>query len=114
MTPPCEKLTALQNMTPDSKRVDLAKHLREVLEAKRYVSECARIAEYQMSKGRHFLFEAPPTATTYNLPPMKRLLQNPKVFTGITSGCRVGLRHPISGLLLSKRWKFVSSSPEAA
>eukprot|EP00959_Pyramimonas_sp_CCMP1952_P114230 2388349-Pyramimonas_sp.AAC.1 len=84
------------------------------MEDKRYVFECVRIAEYQMSKGRHFLFEAPPTATTYNLRPMERLMQNPKVFTGITSGCRVGLRHPISGLLLSKRWKFVSSSPEAA
>ena len=45
---------------------------------------------------------------------MKRLLRKPTVRVGVTSGCSVGLRHPISGILLSKRWKFVTSSPEIA
>eukprot|EP00959_Pyramimonas_sp_CCMP1952_P342753 7180493-Pyramimonas_sp.AAC.1 len=64
MTPLCEKLTALQNLTPGWKRVDLGKHLRELQEAKRFVKECVQIADYQMSKGRHFIFEAPTTASS--------------------------------------------------
>ena len=58
MSPPCEKLTALQNLTPDEKRKDLKRHLREVLEAKRFVLGCVRIAEYQMSRDLQLL---PPT-----------------------------------------------------
>eukprot|EP00959_Pyramimonas_sp_CCMP1952_P091646 1918456-Pyramimonas_sp.AAC.1 len=85
MPPPCEKLTALQNLTPDEKRRDLKRHLRELLEAKRVVLECIRIAEYQLSNDRRFIFEAPPTAATYGLRAMKRLLQDPRVHVGVTS-----------------------------
>ena len=52
MSPPCGKLSKLQNLTPDERRRDPEGHRREVKEALAFVDLCVEIARYQLSRGR--------------------------------------------------------------
>ena len=64
LSPPCRKLSILQNLTPAAKRKDMRRHLQQTKCARDLVALSVEVALHQLAQGRHFFFEAPPGAST--------------------------------------------------
>ena len=114
MSPPCGKLSKLQNLTPEERRRDPEGHRREVKEALAFVDLCVEIARYQLSKGKHFVFEAPPGAKSFQRQSLKNLVESSGVYTGTATGCAFDLCDPVTGDFMTKAWRFVTSAFQLA
>ena len=110
MCPPCGPLSRMQNLTPDSQRVDLDQHRRDVEKAKMMVIWCLRGAERQIQQGRDYLFESSQTSGAWQLPEMKQFVAKHNPYMIDVSACAVGLRDPESKLLYGKKWRFLTGS----
>ena len=114
MTPPCGPLSRMQNTTPDHKRRDLEahhnSHHKEVEEAKAMVHWCIKMAERQLSLGKHYFFESSQGSQAWNLEKLKQFQETYNHPTIDVAGCAVGLRDKVSGELFGKKWRIMTSS----
>ena len=114
LSPPCGKISIMQNLTPEHKRRDSLKHHREVMQAKAFVNLCTEICISQLQEGRHFVFESARGSKARFQPMMAALRSLPGIYAVSAVGCAFGLRDDRSGRLMSKAWEFVTSSPHVA
>ena len=77
-------------------------------EALAFVDLCVKIAHYQLSQGRHFVFEAFPGANSFQRQGLKDLVGRPGVYTGTATGCAFDLCVPVTGDFMTKAWRFVT------
>ena len=110
MCPPCGPLSRMQNLTPDSQRVDLKRYQKEVERAKMMVIWCLRGAERQIQNGRDYLFESSQTSGAWQLPEMRQFIDKNNPYMVDVSACAVGMRDPESKLLYGKKWRFITGS----
>eukprot|EP00959_Pyramimonas_sp_CCMP1952_P089832 1879834-Pyramimonas_sp.AAC.1 len=66
MSPPCGPLSILQNLTAERVRRHPEKFRRAVRETVGHLRFCVVIARMQISSGRYFALEAPPTAKSWD------------------------------------------------
>lgn len=114
MSPPCEMLTTLQNLTPAHKRKDPQSYHRAVQQAVKYVELCVEVALFQLQHDRHFLFEAPLGARTWSIKTLAALLITEGVFFAVAHGCQFGVKDKVSGDPMKKAWGFATSSEVSA
>ena len=69
----------------------------------------ARVAEYQLSKGLHFIAENPQISELWELPTWKRILAKNDVVSCVVHQCMAGLRDPENKLRVKKPTTFVAS-----
>ena len=66
----------------------------------------------QIDRGDDALAENPLSSRSFVVPPMKRVLCHPHVYTAVSHGCRHGVINPKTKLPLLKPTLWVSTSPE--
>ena len=69
----------------------------------------AQVAEYQLSRGLHFIAENPQSSELWELPTWLKLLQRSDVVSCIVHQCMAGLRDPENKLRVKKPTRFVAS-----
>ena len=68
--------------------------------------------DLQLSLGGDALGENPLSSMSFQEPPIRRILSHPAVYSGVSHGCRLGIRHVRTDELLKKPTLWFSTSPE--
>ena len=112
MSPPCTERSPLQNL---AKRTPILKRkLKQSLRRTRPIFRNTYLLSLQcLMKGIHVIVEQPPGCRSWTQTEWKHL-DAVLPFTRTVLGCRVGLRAPDCGKLMSKAWKFKTSSAHVA
>ena len=111
MSWPCRlwsKLADTNYRSPQERR-RLAK-LRK--EEEPFLEMCEEIFNEQIRRGDDALSENPLCSKSWAVPAMRRVLDHPQVFAGVSHGCRLGVKSSATGELLKKPTLWVSTSPE--
>lgn len=108
---PCTLWTQLAatNYRSKQEKRRLARRRRE---DEPFLELCEDVFNIQLAHGSDALAENPLTSLSFKRPPIQRILNHPDVFTGVSHGCRFGVRSSKSGLLLKKPVLWISSSVE--
>ena len=112
MSPPCTERSPLQNL---AKRTPILKRkFKQSLRRTRPIFRNTYLLSLQcLMKGIHVIVEQPPGCRSWTQTEWKHL-DAVLPFTRTVLGCRVGLRAPDCGKLMSKAWKFKTSSAHVA
>ena len=93
--PPCTQFSNLQNL---NKAIDgLEWHEKfsiELEQAKAHVRFCVEVMREQLAAGRHFLFEHPAWASSWDMPKLQSLDDTPGVLWQRADQCMYGLVAP--------------------
>ena len=101
-SPPCTKFSMLQNLRSDQLQL-----LRELGPAIQHVDFSIELLEDQIDRGDHGLHEHPDTATSWDLPRVRKFLENDEVILIKGDQCRFGLK--IKGRLSRKSTLFATT-----
>ena len=94
-SPPCTKFSNLQNLNKAINGPEwLANFEIELEKAKRHVRFCIELMREQLAAGRHFLFEHPAGASSWDMPELQSLVETPGVFWQRADQCMYGLMTP--------------------
>ena len=111
LSPPCTTFSTLRflsNYKRDKKQVE-----REQQGGKQHLNFAIQLANVQMDAGRGFLFEHPARATSWNQPGLKKLAEDPRVFSVEVDMCAFGLKHP-SGMPAKKPTLLLTNIEDVA
>ena len=111
LSPPCTAFSRLQSLNKWS-----AKREREFWTGSQLLKFAAAVAREQYQDGRHFIFEHPKSASSWQHKDMQALARLDGVFEVIGDQCMFGLvTKSVSGKTLpaKKRTKFLTNIPEA-
>ena len=109
MSPPCTKLSQLQNLTPDERRLDMRQFEKDLAEAVAMVNWCVKLARLQRQRGAHYIFEAADGGATWKLKSLVDFQTQYGDPMASVPGCSVGAKDLASGKPFSKKWKFLTS-----
>lgn len=73
---------------------------------------CEKIFDLQLQQGGDALGENPLSSVSFVQPPISRILSHPAVYSGVSHGCRLGIKHVRTGEPLKKPTLWFSTSPE--
>ena len=91
-SPPCTEFSRLQNLNLATQGDAWRKEFEAELEkAKEHVRFCTSLMREQMAAGRHFLFEHPAWATSWDMPELQALAFSPGVHWTRADQCMYGL-----------------------
>ena len=112
--PPCTLFSSLQNLSPNglpSKRCP--ERWKEALEMLKFAVEVCLI---QHRAGRLFVFEHPSTATSWEDPSLKELVQTSGVLISLLDMCRYGMKatDTLGEGPVRKTTRIATNSPEIA
>ena len=77
-----------------------------------FLELCEDIFNIQIANDDDALGENPLNSASFTIDPIKRTLQRLKVYTGVSHGCRLGVKHPLSGKPMMKPTLWFSTSSE--
>ena len=114
-SPPCTAFSIIQKFnarTPEGKR-KLVKARRA---AEVHLRFCADMYQEQVRQGRYFLHEHPKTATSWEVPCMKKPVDNPRVYKVSADMCQFGMKSTdkLGEGYAKKPTMFVTNSIEMA
>ena len=113
LAPPCTSFCKL-NRNINYRKMEKAKVDQLLLERRRHLHFAISLALRQIRAGRHFLFEHPLSAASWEDPSLKSLMSIPRIYTTVCDQCEYGLvvrntdgeeQHA------RKATRFVTSSP---
>ena len=94
-SPPCTKFSNLQNLNKAINGPEWHEKFAAELEmAKAHVRFCVELMREQLAAGRHFLFEHPAWASSWDMPELESLAETPGVLWQRADQCRYGLVTP--------------------
>ena len=94
-SPPCTKFSNLQNLNKAINGPEWQEKFKDELElAKRHVRFCVELMREQLAAGRHFLFEHPAWASSWDMPELQSLADTPGVLWQKADQCMYGLTSP--------------------
>lgn len=108
---PCTLWTQLASTNYRSKQ-EKRRLARRRREDEPFLELCEDVFNIQLAHGDDALAENPLTSLSFKRPPIQRILNHPDVYTGVSHGCRFGVKSRQSGLLLKKPVLWISSSVE--
>ena len=115
LSPPCTAFSRLRALTSFKRReADVRKELEEAMTHMRF---CISLCKLQQKQGRGFILEQPRDATSWTMPEMVSLLEEPEVYRLCLDLCQFGLRAtkgPYQGQLVKKPTALISNIPELA
>ena len=115
LSPPCTTFSPLRRLT--NKKRNAAEVRAEEDEGDLHFDFAVSLAELQVREGRGFILEQPAPATSWIRPKVRKLLENPEVYTVRADMCRFGLRAqcgPHQGKLVQKPTVLATNIPEIA
>lgn len=108
---PCTRWSPLTNLTYRTSQE--RRRLRKLQQAERpFLDLTENIFDIQIENGDEALGENPLGSYSFNEKPIERICNHPEVHVGVGHGCRYGVRHRRSGLLLKKPTLWFSTSRE--
>lgn len=108
---PCRLWSPLNHLsatTPQAKRRLNQKRKEELP----FLELCEDVFNVQLELGGDALGENPLPSESFKQPPIQRILSHPEVYSGVGHGCRFGIRHKKSQLLLKKPTLWFATAVE--
>lgn len=110
LSPPCGPLSRLQNLTKDENRKDLSGHLLDVKHAQGMVKWSLGVAEFQIARGKEYVFESSQTSGAWSMPETEAFIAKYHPYIIDVPACAVGLIDPENKLPFGKKWRFMTGS----
>ena len=108
---PCKVWSPIMNIaynTPQARRSLRVRRLRE----RPFLEFCEEIFQLQLENGGDALGENPLRSASFDEPPIKRILTDPRVYSCVGHGCQYGIVHAISKKPLLKPTVWFSTAAE--
>ena len=118
-SPPCTKFSILQKSVRAKGLTDQQQEKFEVGlgQATRHINFCVRMYHKRRIKNRYYLHEHPLTATSWQLPSMRTIVEHHGNHEAVADQCAYGLKtkDPVYGILPARKpTRFATYSPAIA